>query len=81
MSRTAIVLIPMGQRQPISMTTDGYILFEVSYDLIIPVKQRPVMPGMHEWFACETRSDVFNLALMIESEHGKEKKEETKSES
>ena len=77
-SRTAIILFPLEQRQPLSITTDGYLVFEVDYDLILPIVERPVMPGIHEWAACETKSDVFNLALMIESEHGKEK-EETKS--
>ena len=73
--RTDIVLIPLDQRTPLSMTTDGFLVFEVDDNFVIPIRKRPVMPGIHDWAACETRSDIFSLALMINLEHDKEKEE------
>lgn len=74
---TSIVLVPFGQLFPIIYTQDNFYVFEVEDILIIPVKPRPVMPGIADYQKCETRNDVRRLAYgMVTSDHATEETEE-----
>ena len=62
---TSIVLVPVGQLLPISSTQDMYHLFEIDDGLIVPVKPRPVMPGIADWKKCKTVAEVCDLACGV----------------
>ena len=60
---TYLVLMPFAPGQRLAVTPeDNFQIFEVDENLVIPIKNRPNMPGIHEWMSCHNKEQAIELA-------------------